>query len=60
MCPSETIAIEQLLTPRYLESASGTWDVHLLGAFKLLESAGGVEVCKQNPRRRAQIAMLVW
>ena len=42
------------------QSASGAWDVHLVGALKLLESAGGVKVCEKGPRIRAQIAMLVW
>jgi hypothetical protein len=42
------------------QSASGTWDVHLIGAYKLLEAKGGTEVCRWSPRIRAQVAMLVW
>lgn len=42
------------------QSASGAWDVHLIGAYELLEAKGGTEVCGWSPRIRAQVAMLVW
>ena len=42
------------------QSAFGTWNVHLLGAQKILEGMGVKEMRDWSPRIRAQVAILVW
>ncbi|KAJ6442489.1 sugar transporter [Purpureocillium lavendulum] len=42
------------------QSASAMWSVHLNGAYQLLEHHGPLEKCRDNPRMRAQLAMLLW
>jgi hypothetical protein len=42
------------------QTASSSWTVHIRGAQKLLENMGGIGICRQGPRVRAQLAMLIW
>ncbi|KAH8655362.1 fungal-specific transcription factor domain-containing protein [Xylariales sp. PMI_506] len=44
----------------YAESAFGNWIVHLKGAFRMIEAAGGIQVGDNDVHLRAQIAQLVW
>ena len=48
-----------LITLEAAQSALSTWKVHLVGAYNLIEAAGGASVLV-TPRLKAQIGMLVW
>jgi hypothetical protein len=42
------------------QSAYGNWNVHLSGAYSLLEACGGVEEWTKSTRAIVQVGMLVW
>ena len=48
-----------LITLEAAQSALSTWKVHLVGAYNLIEAAGGVSVLV-TPRLRSQFGMLQW
>ena len=48
-----------LITLEATQSALSTWKVHLIGAYNLIEAAGGAGVLV-TPRLKAQAGMLVW
>lgn len=49
-----------LLALDYIESGYSNWVVHLRGAYRILESHGGIMVAKERPNLRSQIAQLLW
>lgn len=49
-----------LLALDYVESGYSNWAVHLRGAFKILESHGGITLAKDRPNLRSQVAQLLW
>ncbi|EHY55014.1 hypothetical protein ABEF92_003230 [Exophiala dermatitidis] len=49
-----------LIALDYTESGVSNWTIHLRGAFRILESNGGIRVAESRPHLRSQIAMLIW
>lgn len=47
---------------RYQEtkSALGNWNIHLMGAYSLLEACGSIEGWATSDRVVAQVGMLTW
>lgn len=47
---------------RYQEtkSALGNWNIHLMGAYSLLEACGGIGRWATSDRAVAQVGMLTW
>ncbi|KAK5058839.1 hypothetical protein LTR84_011103 [Exophiala bonariae] len=49
-----------LLALDYVESGYANWAVHLRGAYRILESHGGIHLAKDRPSLRSQVAQLLW
>ena len=49
-----------LIALDYAETGVSNWTVHLKGAYRILETHGGIRLAESRPNLRAQIAMLVW
>ena len=49
-----------LIALDYAETGVSNWTVHLKGAYRILETNGGILLAESRPNLRAQIAMLVW
>ncbi|KEF54567.1 uncharacterized protein A1O9_09009 [Exophiala aquamarina CBS 119918] len=49
-----------LLALDYIESGYSNWIVHLQGAYRILESHGGIIMAKDRANLRSQIAQLLW
>ncbi|KAF2102544.1 hypothetical protein NA57DRAFT_52112 [Rhizodiscina lignyota] len=44
----------------YAETALSDWSIHLRGAYRILESSGGIKLAEYNTQLRSQIAQLIW
>ncbi|KIW29496.1 uncharacterized protein PV07_05309 [Cladophialophora immunda] len=44
----------------YAETGVANWNIHLRGAYRILESHGGIRLAESRPNLRSQIAMLIW
>ncbi|EXJ76698.1 uncharacterized protein A1O5_01206 [Cladophialophora psammophila CBS 110553] len=44
----------------YAETGVSNWNIHLRGAYRILESHGGIRLAESRPNLRSQIAMLIW
>ncbi|KIW79804.1 hypothetical protein Z517_06419 [Fonsecaea pedrosoi CBS 271.37] len=44
----------------YAETGIANWNIHLRGAYRILESHGGIRLAESRPNLRSQIAMLIW
>lgn len=49
-----------LIALDYAETGFSNWTIHLRGAFRILESNGGIRLAESRPNLRSQIAMLIW
>ena len=49
-----------LIALDYAESGVSNWIIHLQGAYRILESHGGIALAESRPNVRAQLAMLLW
>jgi len=49
-----------LIALDYAETGFSNWTIHLRGAFRMLESNGGIRLAESRPNLRSQIAMLIW
>jgi hypothetical protein len=49
-----------LIALDYAESGYSNWAIHLRGAYRILESNGGIACVECRPNLRSQIAMLIW
>ena len=49
-----------LIALDYAETGVSNWVIHLRGAYRILESQGGIRLAESRPGLRAQIAMFIW
>lgn len=49
-----------LIALDYAETGVSNWTIHLQGAYRILETHGGIRLAESRPNLRAQIAMLLW
>ncbi|KIX09738.1 uncharacterized protein Z518_00819 [Rhinocladiella mackenziei CBS 650.93] len=49
-----------LIALDYADTGFSNWTIHLRGAFRILESNGGIRLAESRPNLRSQIAMLIW